>query len=117
MVRKLVVHFDGIPSIMKNLYFNAVLPILLYGSETWTLTNRIKSALEGFHNGIAREINRRSFVKIFLKTHRYEDIDWKKMREKKERALGFIKLRTMQEYWSIRHQNLSVPHWNVPGTN
>lgn len=101
-VKKLIWNFDGISCIMKKLYCGAVLPVLLYGAETWHLNSKIKILLISFHNNIAREINRRAFIKRWTRNRKYEDIEWSKMREHDEDALGYVRLRTIKDYWNTR---------------
>ena len=43
----------------SRIYLIVVATVLLYGSETWVVTDRMKAALESFHHGCARHITRK----------------------------------------------------------
>ena len=100
--KKLICNFDGIEKVMKNLYCEAVLPVLLYGEETWNLTNHIKTLITSFHNAVERDINRRSFIPKVTKNRKYEYIDWSKLKQKGNEALTYTCLMPVKEYWSNR---------------
>ena len=53
------------PKIMKRIYCSTVIPILLYCSEMWNLTDRILRLLEVFHDKVARELNRKKFIRFW----------------------------------------------------
>jgi hypothetical protein len=41
---------------MKDLYKNIILPVILYGCETWSLTLREENRLREFENRVLRKI-------------------------------------------------------------
>jgi hypothetical protein len=43
---------------MGKIYLAIVQSVLLYGSETWVLSERMRRMLEGFHNRCARQMTR-----------------------------------------------------------
>lgn len=51
-----------------------------------------------FHNGIAREINRKKFVRYWTRKHEYQDIEWVKVRQRDTEALMRIDLKPVEEY-------------------
>ena len=95
---------------MKAIYCATVLPILLYCSENWTLSEKIKQILEVFHHSVARELNRQKFLRFW--THRYGEsvVDLNKVRQNNELALKHIRMKTIGEYWEARTGKFSEVH-------
>ena len=48
----------------SRIYLIVVATVLLYGSETWVVTDRMKAALESFHHGCARHITRKYIHRV-----------------------------------------------------
>ena len=90
------------PRIMKAIYCATVLPILLYCSETWNITTRIKQMLEVFHHKVARELNRQKFLKFWKRRYGSRTVVWSKVRQSNHLALAHINLKTLGEYWENR---------------
>jgi len=47
------------PKMMGKFYTAVVQSVLLYGSETWVLSEKMRRMLEGFHNRCARQMTKR----------------------------------------------------------
>jgi hypothetical protein len=56
MVSRVLERDGASPKAMGMFYKAVVQAVLLYGCETWTLTNPMIKALEGFHHRVARRI-------------------------------------------------------------
>lgn len=104
MLRRIATYWDANPKIMKNFYCDTVLPMLLYCSETWILTDIIKRILEEFHHRIDRALNRKKFVKFWK--HQYGDrqINWSRVRQSNQEVLQFVKMKSIGKYWMSRTQ-------------
>ena len=57
MVARILVRDGASRAAMGMFYKGIVQAILLYGCETWTLTNPMIKVLEGFHHKVARRIS------------------------------------------------------------
>ena len=101
-LKKIIIRKGENPRVMMTLYCSAVIPVLLYCSETWTLTKRMKKELRAFHNGIARDINRLKFVAFWIGRYGCENINWIKVRQNDEEALRHIHMKSIEEYWLMR---------------
>ena len=53
-LRRIATSKNANPRIMKEIYCATMIPILLYWSETWNITERIKQMLEVFHHKVSR---------------------------------------------------------------
>lgn len=109
-IRKLSTHKNANTKIMKAIYLATVLPILLYCSETWTLTEKIKQMVEVFHHSVARELNRQKFLKFW--TYRYGErvVDLNKVRQNNDLDLKHINMKTIGEYWEARTEKFAEIH-------
>ena len=58
--------------------------------------------MEVFHDKIARELNRRKFVKFWRYRYGERVTDWKKVRQGNFWARNHIQLKSIGEYWEIR---------------
>jgi hypothetical protein len=58
MISRVLVHDGASPKAMGMFYKAVVQAVLLYGCETWTLTNPMIKTLESFHHRVARRIAR-----------------------------------------------------------
>jgi RNA polymerase-binding transcription factor DksA len=56
---------------MGKFYLAVVQSVLLYGSETWVLSKKMKGMLESFHHGCARQMTRR-----FIRPDPENDGEW-----------------------------------------
>ena len=95
----------GNPKIMKFMYCEVILPILLYCSETWCITERIKNMLEVFHHKVARDLNRRKFLKFWTGRYGGRIANWAHVRKNNDLTMQHIKLKTLGEYWENRTRN------------
>jgi hypothetical protein len=59
MVRRVLVRDGADPRTMAYFYKCVVQTVLLYGAETWVISNRMLRALEGFHYRVACQITGR----------------------------------------------------------
>jgi hypothetical protein len=57
-VSRLLVREGATAKMMGKIYLAVVQSVLLYGSETWVLSERMRGILEGFHNRCARQMTR-----------------------------------------------------------
>jgi hypothetical protein len=57
-ISKLLVREGATPRVSGKFYKAIVQAVLLYGAESWVLTDSMYRALEGFHNRVARRISR-----------------------------------------------------------
>jgi hypothetical protein len=58
-VSRLLVREGATAKMMGKVYLAVVQSVLLYGSETWVLSERMRGMLEGFHNRCARQMTRK----------------------------------------------------------
>jgi hypothetical protein len=65
MISRLLSRQGASPRIMSVFYKTIVQSVLLYGSETWVLTSRLRNLLSSFHHHCARFIARRWIYQIF----------------------------------------------------
>jgi hypothetical protein len=56
-VSKFLTSQGATPKVMGYFYKAVCQAILLYGCETWVVTNKIRKALESFHPRVARQIS------------------------------------------------------------
>ena len=59
MVRKVLVRDRASPRVSGYFYNAVVQSVLLYGAETWVLTDPLIRRLDAFHHGVARQITGR----------------------------------------------------------
>jgi hypothetical protein len=58
-VSRLLVREGATAKMMGKIYLAIVQSVVLYGSETWVLSERMRRMLEGFHNRCARQMTRK----------------------------------------------------------
>lgn len=56
MISRLLAREGANPKVSGYFYKAVVQSVLLYGSETWVWSQRMRSALQGFHNKVARRL-------------------------------------------------------------
>lgn len=83
---------------LKEFYRCIIISILLYGSDTWTLTKKNKRILETFHNKCCRYI-----TKDYI--HKINEDEWYLPDMKK--VLEKLKLNKIEDYVKDRKMNLS----------
>jgi hypothetical protein len=59
MISGILTRETASPRILALFYKATIQTVLLYGSETWVITNEILQLLTSFHHGIARQLTRR----------------------------------------------------------
>ena len=84
---------------MANFYKAVVQQVLLYGSETWTLSTAMLSKLNSFHHQCARHI-----CKSYIKPDSKNPGQW--ICPSSLSILGRLNLRTIKDYIGIRRDNL-----------
>ena len=94
---KILIRHGANPRISGKFYKAVIQTVLLYGCETWTISNQMISTLESFHHKMARQITRRH--------PRYIEAEnqwiWPNMSEVLEEA----GLKTMRHYINVRQTN------------
>ena len=109
-IRKISTHRSANPRIMKAIYCATVLPMLLYCSETWDLTEEIKHMYEVFHHSVERELNRQKFLRFWRYRYGERIVDMSKVRQNNDLALQHIKMKTIGEYWEARTGKFAEGH-------
>jgi hypothetical protein len=59
MIARVLARESATPRISALFYKATIQTVLLYGSETWVVTNEILQLLTSFHHGIARRLTGR----------------------------------------------------------
>ena len=66
------------------------------------MTEKIKQILEVINHKVARELNRRKFIKLWKKRYGERVVEWRKVRQSNHLELEHIGLKTIGEYWETR---------------
>ena len=83
----------------SRVYLIVVSTVLLYGSETWVLNDRITQVLEAFHNRCARHITKRYIRRVAMDE---DDTRW--IYPSTEETLKAAKLRPVMDYITKRRE-------------
>ena len=99
MIKRILTRDGADKKMMKRFYMAIIQAILLYGSETWTMTVAIIRRMETFHNRIIRHI-----AGEHIRPGRNNDDDWEypDMEEMRKR----MDIRQILEYINQRREKL-----------